>query len=297
MQYRPFGATGLRVSPIGIGTTHNPEVLACLLDAGANLIDTAQCYEGHEAFLGATVSHRRDEFVLVSKCGHHNVLPDGSMRSREISMDDVDGALQRLHTDHLDVMLLHSYDRDLLERGDAVAVLLEARRAGKIRFAGYSGDNDTARLAATIDGLDVIELSVSIADQHGIDAVLPQCIASGSGTIAKRPVANAAWRWLGRPEAEIPPAVLPYVQRLAAMQIDPAIAAALPGGWSELAVRFNVSVPGLGTSIIGTGSLENAGANVAYASRGPLPSGMFEDLRTKFLAARTRAGAEWLGLN
>jgi aryl-alcohol dehydrogenase-like predicted oxidoreductase len=297
MQRRRFGTTGLDVTPLGIGTTRDPAVLACLLDAGANVVDTAQCYEGHEEFLGATVAHRRHEFVLVSKCGHHDVLSDGSLRSRAISMDDIDGALQRLRTDHLDVMLLHSYDRDLLERGDAVAVLLAARDAGKIRFAGYSGDNETARIAAGMPGLDVIELSVSVADQHGIDAVLPHCIASGSGTIAKRPIANAAWRWLGCPEPEIPPAVLPYVRRLAAMNLDPAIPAGFEGGWAELALRFNLSAPGLCTSIIGTGRVGNALANVAYASRGPLAPDLFAKIRAAFQAARDGADGDWPGLN
>ncbi len=292
-----FGATGLEVSPLGIGTTRNREVLTCLLDAGANVVDTAQCYEGHEEFLGATVAHRREEFVLVSKCGHHNVLPDGSLRSRAISMDDIDGALRRLRTDRLDVMLLHSYDRDLLERGDAVGVLLEARRAGKIRFAGYSGDNESAQLAAVTTGLDVIETSISFLDQHGIDAVLPPCALAGAGTIAKRPIANAAWRWLGAAEAGVPDGVLPYVQRLAALEIDPALVGEIEGGWSELALRFNLAVPGLCTSIVGTGSVANARANVEFVSRGPLPNAVYDALREQFRFARDRSNAAWPGLN
>lgn len=292
-----FGRTGLEVSRLGIGTSQNREVVTLLLDAGANVVDTAQCYGDHERFLGETVSHRRAEFVLVSKCGHHEVLPDGRLRSRPISMHDIDAALERLRTDHLDAMLLHSYDRDLLERGEAVEVLLEARRAGKIRFAGYSGDNETAEVAAAIPGLDVLEVSVSAADQRNIDRLLRSGPVPGApGTIAKRPIANAAWRWMGMAPDQIPDGPRPYAARLAAMGLDPAWIDACAGGWAEFALRFNLSVPGLHTSIIGTGNPENARANLAYAARGPLPEPTFAAVRAAFASAEAAAGG-WPALN
>ena len=107
LKQRPFGNTGLRVAPPGIGSIapQHGEDLAIrqmneLLDAGANLVDTAQCYAGSEEMIGRHLSHRRNEMVLVSKCGHHDILADGSMRSKAISMADIDGALRRLKTDY-----------------------------------------------------------------------------------------------------------------------------------------------------------------------------------------------------
>lgn len=300
MHSAPFGRTGLEVSPLGIGATGSLEVIEYLLDQGVNLVDTAQCYGEHEAFLGRSVAHRRHEFILVSKCGHHDVLPDGSMRSRAISTDDIDQALARLKTDHLDVMLLHSYDRDLLEKGEAVSVLLKAREAGKIRFAGYSGDNESAAAAAAMAGLDVLETSISIADQHNIDYVLPAAVTQGVGVIAKRPLANAAWLWLDRPEEEYnQKKVAPYVERLRAMDVklDDFGLDSTPESWSELAMRFNLSVSGLHCSIVSTSRVEHARANVAAVVKGPLSEEHYRRLRQQFIEAQAATGTLWLGEN
>ena len=64
---------------------------------------------------------------------------------------------------------------------------------GKIRHAGYSGDNDTAAYAAALPDVAVIETSISIADQANVEAVL-QGAEHNVGVIAKRPIANAAWK-------------------------------------------------------------------------------------------------------
>ena len=298
MQHHPFGNTGLSVSPLAIGTTHEPQVIHSLLDAGVNLIDTAQCYGEHETFLGRTVSHRRHEFILVSKCGHHDILPDGSMRSRPISMADIDTALAKLRTDHLDVMLLHSYDRDLLESGEALGVLSEAKRAGKIRFAGYSGDNETAAIAVQRDEVEVLETSISIADQRNIDLVLPLCQEHGIGVIAKRPIANAAWRYLA--DAREPDEhVRPYAQRLAAMNLDITRFGFKDSSadWSALALRFNLTVPGLHTSIVATANAAHAKANINAANQDPLPKATYNAIRNAFQQAEAETGNTWHGQN
>lgn len=210
MKYIEFGNTGLRVSRLGIGAiTIGPTVkdqkqvvalMNRLLDAGVNLIDTAQCYPHSEELIGKYFAHRRQNYVLVTKCGHHEVLSDGSIRSLPISMQDIDNALRRLRTEFLDAMLLHSYDYDLLRQGDAIELLVAARQAGKIRFIGYSGDNECALWAARCPAVDVIEMSVSICDQHNIRTVLPECLERNVAVIAKKPIANAAWRYLTHSE-------------------------------------------------------------------------------------------------
>lgn len=296
MLMRPFGNTGLQVSALGIGSSPNADVYRLLLDQGVNLVDTAQCYGEHEVFLGNTIRHRRHEFILVSKCGHHNVLPDGSWRSHTISMKDIDRALQRLQTDHLDVMLLHSYDYDLLEKGDAVRVLAEAKKAGKIRFAGYSGDNDRAVLAASLPDIDIVETSISIADQHNIGLLLPMAIRRGLGVIAKRPTTSGAWRMLSDDPASYATSnKRPYVERLLAMKITPADFAAQD--WLELSLRFNIAVNGLHTSIVATSSVVHAQANVDAISKGPLPADAFETLRQVFREAQANSGKVWPGEN
>lgn len=210
MKYIEFGNTGLRVSRLGIGAInigptakdkrHVVALMNRLLDAGVNLIDTAQCYPRSEELIGKYFAHRRRDYILVTKCGHHKILSDGSIRSLSISMKDIDQALIRLRTDYLDAMLLHSYDYALLEKGDAIEVLVAARQAGKIRFIGYSGDNECALWAAQCREIDIIEMSVNICDQHNIRIALPECLKRNVAVIAKKPIANAAWLYINLQE-------------------------------------------------------------------------------------------------
>src|SRR5205814_7041389 len=102
---------------------------------------------------------------LVSKCG--GKLPDmpDSAWSPELIAKTVDRSLKNLATDHLDIMLLHSCSLDKLQAGGVIEPLVKAREAGKIRFVGYSGDNEAAAYAAALPDVAVIETSVNITDQ------------------------------------------------------------------------------------------------------------------------------------
>ncbi len=295
MQKRPFGSTGFSVTllgfgaaPIGILRTDRAvagKLLNVLLDEGVNLIDTAARYKESEDVIGEYVSHRRGEFVLVSKCGSSVPHVDAPEWSAEMVEKTVDASLQRLRTDHLDVMLLHSCGKDVLERGEAVAALARARDAGKIRFAGYSGDNDAAAYAAALSDIAVIETSVSIADQHNVDAVLPTCRRRNLGVLAKRPIANAAWKHRDDQPGFYKDYASAYSDRLTKMNLNPAdlgFTAPPEQAWPEFALRFTLSIPGVHTAIIGTTKPENVRANIAVANKGPLPPAVVEHLRAAF---------------
>ena len=99
------------------------------------LVDTAQIYPGSEEWLGNLIekdNQLRERLFIVSKCGHHDIMPDGSLRSRPISTKDIELALSKLKIDRLDAMLLHSYDGDLLKHGDAWQTLQSAKDKGQI---------------------------------------------------------------------------------------------------------------------------------------------------------------------
>lgn len=300
MQYTPFGKTGLEVSRLGIGSIgvgptprEQAEVIRLmnlLLDAGANLVDTAQCYPRSEDLIGRELSHRRKDFILVTKCGHHEILPDGSMRSRAISMGDIDRALEKLRTDYLDVMLLHSYDYDLLRRGEALEVLRKAKEAGKIRFLGYSGDNERAEWAVKEGEIDVLETSVSIADQHNAGRTIPACVERGVGVIAKKPIANAAWRLIDNPDAASEH-VRPYVDRLSVLAYDPGEYGC--GDMAELALRFTLGVEGLHTAIASSRNPRHIEENLRVVDRGPLEPEQVARIRAKFDAVQR----DWPGCN
>ena len=307
MEQVEFGRTSLRVSRLGFGAapigflkTERERVgrmLNTLLDRGVNLIDTAAMYEGAEEVIGETVSGRRGEYVLVSKCG--TKLPDIDARvwSAELIERTVDRALRNLRTDHLDVMLLHSCDLRTLQQGEALSALVRAREAGKIRFAGYSGDNEAAAYAATLADVAVIETSVNIADQANVDSVLPAARQHDVGVIAKRPIANAAWKDLSQQVGLYKSYAKEYTDRLRAMRLDVAALGyanvAPEQAWPELALRFTLSQPGVHTAIIGTTNPDNAEVNIAAAEKGPLSADVVMRIREAFRAADPKGA--WYG--
>src|SRR5258705_1481119 len=192
-----FGRTGLQVSQLGFGAapigylnTAREKVrtiLNLLLDRGVNVIDTAASYEGSEEAIAEAIGHRRKDFVLISKCGGSLPDLDEPAWSADLIRNTVDRSLRRLRTDRLDAMLLHSCDLQTLQKGEALGALVESQKAGKVRWPGYSGDNEAAAWAAGRAEIAVIETSINIADQVNIDLVLPKTRAANIGVLAKRP--------------------------------------------------------------------------------------------------------------
>jgi aryl-alcohol dehydrogenase-like predicted oxidoreductase len=260
-------------------------------DLGVRTFDTAAVYGDSELLLGRWL-RRRQEARIISKCGHHEVLPDGSMRSLRITMDDVDRSLARLGVERIDAMLLHSYDPEPLLAGDAVGVLRAAQAAGKIGAWGYSGDNATATMAMGIDGAGVLETSLSLADQANLDGAIAVAARRGALVLTKRSLANAAWQWRSDP-ASAPEHPREYARRLARMALDPAACGC--GSWSELALRFTISCPGVGAAIVGCSDEQRLADNVAAVRRGPLPPPTTAGIRDAF--ARARGPVAWPGLN
>jgi len=302
--YREFGRTGLRVSPIGfggapIGLLEKEQdavtsVLNRLLDSGVNVIDTAACYYGSEEAIGNAIADRRDEFVLITKCGH--ATPGGGTDAGDFTADvvrrNIDESLRRLRTDRLDVVLIHSCDLETLKRGDALEAAVEAREAGKVRFVGYSGDNEAAAHAAGLDDVAVIQTSVSICDQRNIDVVLPETASHDVGVMAKRPIANAAWKTEGEQYERYRNYARPYRERFEKMGLS---LDDLGGDdWPSLALRFTLSIDGVHTAIVGTTKPEHVESNLRAAAAGPLPAETIDRIRRAFRDADP--SGEWPGL-
>ena len=305
MEKRRLGRTGFEVSALGFGGgpvgflgTEQDKVTTIvnyLLDNGVNFIDTAAGYPGSEEALGKAVSHRRDEYVLVSKCGQAFDDLEGDAWSAQVIEQTVDRALRRLKTDHLDVMLLHSCEQEVLEKGEAVEALVRARDAGKIRHAGYSGDNDAVLYAAGLDAIDVVETSVNICDQANIDSLLPEAKRCDIGVIVKRPVANAAWLGVGQQPGFYANYTTSYSERFEAMGLDLADLGG-DGDWADIALRFTLAQDGVTSAIVGTTNPENAKRNIEVAAKGPLPNEVTVAIRSAFARAELTSGEAWLGL-
>lgn len=307
MEKRRLGRTGFEVSALGFGGgpvgflgTEQQQVtniVNLLLDSGVNFIDTAAGYPGSEEALGNAVSHRRDEYVLVSKCGQAFDDLEGEEWSAQVIEQTVDRALRRLKTDRLDVMLLHGCDQAYLERGEVVEALVKARDAGKIRHAGYSGDNEAGMYAAGLDAFDVIETSVNICDQANIDTLLPEAKRRDIGVIVKRPVANAAWLGVGQQPGFYANYATSYAERFAAMGLAPGdLGYDSDGDWAEIALRFTLAQDGVTTAIVGTTNPDNAQRNLAVAEKGPLGEDAVAAIRSAFAKAESASGEPWLGL-
>ena len=308
MEMRDFGKTGLKVSALGFGGApvgyletdrrQVAEILNTLLDRGVNLIDTAASYRGSEEAIGEAVGHRRDDYVLVSKCGQAFDDIEGAAWSALAIEQTVERALRRLKTDHIDVMLLHSCDQEILKAGEALGALVKAREAGKVRFVGYSGDNEAAVHAAGLDEVAVIETSISLCDQANIDTVLPLARRNNIGIMAKRPIANAAWKDAAEQRGIYVNYAKTYAERLAKMAIAPADLG-FPGevgaAWSEIALRFTLSQPGVTTAIVGTTNTTNVERNVDALSKGKLAENVVAALRQAFRQAEAAAEEPWPG--
>jgi len=306
MNKTPLGKTGFLVSRLGFGAApigylktdqeRAATILNLLLDTGINLIDTAAAYQGSEETIAKAIGHRRAEYVLVSKCGQKVPNTDGPDWSAKLITQTVDRSLRRLKTDALDVMLLHSCNLETLKNGEALGVLVTAREAGKIKFAGYSGDNEAAAYAAGLPDIAVIETSISIADQVNIDEVLPIARQHNIGILAKRPIANAAWKDLSDQPGLYAGYARTYTERFQKMKLNSADLG-FPGDpatvWPEIALRFTLSQAGVTTAIIGTTNPNNAKANIAAAEKGPLSAEAVRKIREAF--QRAQGNEKWEG--
>ena len=149
MQYRNLGRSGLKISPICLGTmmfggptdeATSSRIVAKAREAGINFIDTADAYNGgnSEAVVGRAISNNRQNWILATKLA--NQIGDDPNRgglSRRWVLQAVEESLKRLGTDHIDIYYLHKEDHATpLE--ETVRAMGDLIRQGKIRYFGVS---------------------------------------------------------------------------------------------------------------------------------------------------------------
>ena len=208
MIYRKLGASGLDVSVICLGTmmfgarTDEPaaaEIIANARDAGVNFIDTADVYaEGRsEEIVGRAIAADRDRWVLATKVG--NQMGEGVNRkglSRKWLFEALEGSLQRLGTDYVDIYYLHKEDHDtpLDETVGAVADLI---RAGSVRHFGVSNHRGwrVAEICSICDQMGIGRPVVSQPYYNAMNRMpevehLPACGFYGLGVVPYSPLAR-----------------------------------------------------------------------------------------------------------
>lgn len=150
MQYRSLGRTGIKVSPYALGAlmfatqigNRDPDdsvkIIHKALDAGINLVDTADAYGDSEEVLGRALKGRRDNVVLTTKFSRPmGTDPNQQGTSRRWIMTAVDNSLQRLQTDHIDVYQIHRLDPET-DIEETLSALTDLVRSGKVRAIGSS---------------------------------------------------------------------------------------------------------------------------------------------------------------
>src|SRR3989449_2359484 len=190
-------------------------------------------------------------------------------------------------TDYLDLIQLHSCSLTELRRGDAIAALERARERGWTRYIGYSGDSEAARFAIECGRFDTLQTSISVADQEALELTLPLARAREMGVIAKRPLANVAWRYARKPAESY---YQDYWSRLRALDYD--FLKSGPDAAVATALRFTLGTPGVHTAIVGTTRPERWEQNAALLQAGPLPRDEVERIRARW---REVADSSWEG--
>lgn len=207
MQKRHFGRTGLESTLLGFGGFHLLEIdqqtasqlLNQYLDAGGNYIETAASYgEGEsERKIGRSISHRRSEYMLVSKCGE---------RKKKDFLASLNRSLINLQTDHLDLILMHAVATDeelatILAPGGAMEGFLEAQAAGKVHHVGISmhGQADVLIHALQRYPFEAVMSTINYYDQFNFPEIeqilLPLAAEKKCAVILMKPVGDGMlWR-------------------------------------------------------------------------------------------------------
>src|SRR5579859_7576291 len=248
---RPLGHTGQRVSMVALGGWHIGAVpdeaeairiMHAALDEGIYFFDNAWDYQdgGAEERMGKALAmdQRRNKVFLMTK---------NCERDYAGSMKCLDDSLRRLRTDHLDLWQFHEcvYDNDpdwIFEKG-GIKAALEARKAGKVRFIGFTGHKDPRihlKMLAKPHSWDTAQMPINIMDAQYRSfqgEVVPECLKKNVGVIGMKGLAG------GFPEGRLP---------------------SKAGLSADECYRFCLSLP-VSTQVVGVTSMEQLKHNIAIA--------------------------------
>ncbi|MFT7516122.1 MAG: aryl-alcohol dehydrogenase-like predicted oxidoreductase [Candidatus Omnitrophota bacterium] len=277
-----LGKTGLRVSPICIGTWQlagpltldgkpdgHPDpgkaqvirLIQALHDRGINFIDTAEQYGNGEAErrTGEALAGHREEWIISTKFGYR--VGPGNTRIDDASpatiLPSLEGSLKRLQTEVIDVFLYHCPPQ-VEDLPEAKAILDRAKAQGKIRFYGISTGNPAlARILAEHDMLDVLQFPTNLLAPN--DAMRALANEYQVGTQVRGIMAEG--RLSGKYQTHTP-AWSPDDRRSQnpeTFAVPAATLQALPEGWTldQFAVRWALDQPGHHSICLGAKTLED----------------------------------------
>ena len=209
MPYRSLGSTGEKVSAIGLGGWHlglnkvseklSLQIVRGAVDGGINFLDNSWDYNGgeSESRVGKVLRDGyRDKVFLMTKI-------DG--RSKKEAAKQLDRSLQRLQTDHIDLVQHHEIIRyedphRIFDEEGANAALVEARKAGKVRHIGFTGHKDPHIHLHMLEvarehgfKFDTAQMPLNVMDAHYRSfgkMVVPELVKEQIGILGMKPMAN-----------------------------------------------------------------------------------------------------------
>ncbi len=221
MKMRELGKTGIRVSEYGIGTwamgggiygrVDDEESIRTLHRAeelGVNFLDTAPMYsisrlrDGRaEEVIGRALEGRRDRWVISTKYGRHL---SGNANWKEMNLDfsgararkSVEESLQRMRTDYLDVLFVHSPPSALFNPQEAFGEMQKLKAEGKIRAVGFSFWEKISehydQVAPSIESgvVEVVQVILSLLRPEAVRELYPLIRKAGTGVVAREVLAN-----------------------------------------------------------------------------------------------------------
>ena len=270
-----LGRTGLEVTRLGFGAGHRRAMtdeemnaqLNAVLDAGINFIDTANDYGNSEEMIGRFLRHRRDEFILATKCGCH---PDGHIWTRKNLFRGLHQSLKRLRVDSVDIMQLHNPTVAQCEQGELVQALQDMRDQGKVRWIGMSTTLPHLPTYLAWDVFDVYQIPYSALERDHEDW-LTKTAQAGAGTIIRGGVA------LGKPGVG-----LGQSDRWQALN-EAGLDELKQSGESDTSfvLRYTLTHPDVHTNIVGTTNPAHLAENAQATLAGPLSREVYAEARKR----------------
>ncbi|TDW23797.1 aldo/keto reductase [Kribbella kalugense] len=200
-----LGSQGAEVSRLGLGCmgmsfaygeADDNESVATLhraLDLGITFLDTADMYGfgANEELVGRAIADRRDEVFLATKfgiTGNPLTKARGVNGSPEYVRSSIDGSLQRLGVDHVDLYYQHRMDPDVPVE-ETVGAMAELVEAGKVRYLGLSeASAETIRRAHVVHPITAVQSEWSLFSRDIEESVLPACRELGIGIVPYSPL-------------------------------------------------------------------------------------------------------------
>jgi aryl-alcohol dehydrogenase-like predicted oxidoreductase len=220
MEYRKLGRSGLRVSPLCLGTmmfggrtdeADSARIVGSAFEAGINFIDTADAYNDgrSEEVVGRAIARERDRWVLATKLANPTGPgPNDRGLSRARVFRACEASLRRLGTDVIDVYYLHKEDHDT-PLGETVRAMGDLMRQGKVRYFGVSNYRSwrVAEICNLCDDLGIERPVVSQPYYNAMNRMpevehLPACGHYGLGVVPYSPLARGVLTGKYAPDAE-----------------------------------------------------------------------------------------------